>query len=287
MSLRSLASPDARWPSRGVSDVPSRIANRFAEAKQAGSGALITYVAAGDPSLDETVDIVLAMADAGVDIVELGMPFSDPVADGPTIQAACQRAIGGGATPTAVLDLVGRIRRRTEIPVVIMTYLNLVHRMGYARFAQSAADAGVDGVLISDLPVEASEPWVSACQANDLDTIFLVAPTSREDTMRQVGQRTTGFVYCVSRPGTTGARDSLPQGLPELVTRVKGHTSRPVCVGFGVSTPSQVAAICRFADGAIVGSALIERIVEAGPGRAARAAAELCAALKAGAQGHA
>ncbi|MBD3174055.1 MAG: tryptophan synthase subunit alpha [Armatimonadia bacterium] len=260
----------------------TRIADRFARLKEAGEGALITYVAAGDPSLDETVDIVLAMEDAGVDIVELGMPFSDPVADGPTIQAACQRAIAAGATPTAVLRTVERIRRRSEMPIVIMTYLNLIHHAGYKRFACDAADAGVDGMLISDLPVGAAHQWLRECRACDVDTVFLVAPTSGEDTLQKVGEATTGFVYCVSRAGTTGARSDLPEDLPDFVQRVRGHASHPVCVGFGISTPEQVRAVCRTADGAVIGSALIDRMSDAGPKGAAKAAGEFCAQLKAG-----
>jgi len=265
----------------------TRIADRFAKLRQAGEGGLITYIAAGDPSPDATVDIVLALEDAGVDFVELGMPFSDPVADGPTIQAACQRAIAAGATPTSVLGAVERIRARSELPIVIMAYANLVHRMGYERFARAAAQAGVDGVIITDLPLEAAGTWIDACASEALATIFLAAPTSREETLRRVGASTTGFVYCVSRAGTTGARASIPEDLPEFLARVRAHTDRPVCVGFGISTPEQVAEVCRVADGAIIGSALIDRMAEAGPAGAARAAAEFCRALKAGAQGDA
>jgi tryptophan synthase alpha chain len=186
-----------------------------------------------------------------------------------------------------VLGAVERIRARSELPIVIMAYANLVHRMGYERFARAATQAGVDGVIITDLPLEAAGTWIDACASEALATIFLAAPTSREETLRRVGASTTGFVYCVSRAGTTGARASIPEDLPEFLARVRAHTDRPVCVGFGISTPEQVAEVCRVADGAIIGSALIDRMAEAGPAGAARAAAEFCRALKAGAQGDA
>ena len=258
----------------------TRIGAVFSKLRERGEGALVTYLATGDPSLDETIELVRALENAGADIMELGMPFSDPVADGPTIQAACQRALAGGATPDAVFRTISRIRAHSEIPIVIMTYVNLVHRPGYRAFAARAAEAGADAVLVTDLPVDAADEWICECEAEDLDTVFLVAPTSRPETLRLAGSKASGFVYCVSRAGTTGARDSLPEGLPEFLAQARAATARPLCVGFGISSDRQVTELLRHADGVVVGSALVDVVANAPPGRCVQAASDFCRTLK-------
>jgi len=265
----------------------TRIEPTFSRLRERGEGALVTYLATGDPSLDETVELVRALEDAGADVVELGMPFSDPVADGPTIQAACQRALAAGATPDAVFKTIARVRARSEVPIVIMTYVNLVHRPGYRAFAARAAEAGADAVLITDLPVGAADEWIAECEAADLDTVFLVAPTSRPETLRLAGRRASGFVYCVSRAGTTGARDSLPEELPEFLAQVRAATTRPLCVGFGISSDRQVAELLRHADGVVVGSALVDVVAAAPPGSRVQAARDFCRKLKQATKSHA
>lgn len=258
----------------------TRIDKAMARLRERHEGALIVYLTAGDPSVEETVDIALALADAGADILEIGMPFSDPVADGPTIQAACQRALAGGTTPEKVFGIVERIRARSEVPIAIMTYANLVHRKGYRAFAQRSAAAGVDGLLVTDLPVPVAGEWLGECGAAGLDTIFLVAPTSTDATIRQSAEAGSGFLYCVSRAGTTGAQADLPPELPGLVARLRAQTSVPVCVGFGIATPDHVRAVTAHADGAIIGSAMIDCIRRAEPGDRVADAAAFCRSLK-------
>jgi len=223
---------------------------------------LVIYVCAGDPNLEATEDIVVAAAEAGADIVELGIPYSDPIADGPVIQAAGQRALKVGTKVAGVLDTAARIRERCDVPLVIMTCYNPILQFGQEAFAEWAVQAGVDAVLVSDLPPEESDEWVAHCEARDLGTVFLVAPTTRPERIPEATQRTSAFVYAVSRPGTTGERDDLPKGLPELVENIREHTERPVVIGFGISTPEQVRAVCRVADGAVVGSAMVRVIAE-------------------------
>lgn len=258
----------------------TRVDQTMARLRERGESALVVYLTAGDPSADETVEIALGLAEAGVDILEIGMPFSDPVADGPTIQAACQRSLEAGATPETVFSIIERIRAESPIPIVIMTYVNLVHHKGYKAFAHRAASAGADGVLVTDLPVDAGREWLQECRALDLNPIFLVAPTSTEATIRRVAEAGGGFVYCVSRAGTTGAQAELPPDLPELVARVRAQTDVPVCVGFGIATPAHVASVVSCADGAIIGSAMIDCIQQAPSGCRASSAAAFCRALK-------
>lgn len=241
----------------------TRIDRRFAELREQGGKALVVYLTAGDPSLEQTVEVALALAEAGVDVLEIGMPFSDPVADGPTIQAACHRALSSGVTPEGVFEAIERIRSRSEVPIVIMTYVSLVHRKGYEAFARRAREAGADGVLVTDLPVRAAETWLTACTAEGLAPIFLVAPTSTDETIRASAEACGGFLYCVSRAGTTGARTSLPEELPQMLRRIRAQTSMPVCVGFGISTTEHVRAVSALADGAIVGSAMVDRVARA------------------------
>ncbi len=239
------------------------IQQAFAANGAAQRGTLIIYVTAGDPDLDATVEIVTTLAQSGADIVELGMPYSDPLADGPTIQAASQRALERGATVQGVFDCAARIRQRTQIPLVMMTCFNPILQYGPERFAQEAARVGVAGVLASDLPPSESGEWCAVAAEHGLATVFLVAPTTPEQRIGEVVERTTGFVYAVSRAGVTGAREELPGDLIESVARIRQATDLPVAVGFGISTPEQVAAVCRVADGAIVGSAVVDIIARA------------------------
>ncbi len=232
----------------------------FAANRATGRGTLIIYITAGDPDLAATVDIVATLAQSAADIVEVGIPYSDPLADGPTIQAASQRALEHGATVQGVFDCVAKIRQRTQIPLVIMTCFNPILQYGPEAFAEEATRVGVDGVLASDLPPSESDQWCAVAAEHGLATVFLVAPTTPDERIGEVVERTTGFVYAVSRPGVTGAQDELPADLAESVARIRQATDLPVAVGFGISTPEQVAAVCRIADGAIVGSAVVNMI---------------------------
>lgn len=242
----------------------SRISQAFDQVRREGRGALVIYLTAGDPNLDVTRELVPALARAGADVIELGMPYSDPLADGPTIQQAGQRALAAGATVERIFQTVREIRRNCQVPMLIMTCFNPVLRRGLENFAAEAADAGLDGVLVSDLPPEEASPWTEAAWRHGLDTIFLVAPTTPPARARLIADLTRGFVYAISRPGVTGAREDLPADFPELIGRLRQATDKPIAVGFGISTPQQVAAICRIADGAVVGSALVEIIAELG-----------------------
>jgi len=239
------------------------IQQTFANSRQAGRGVLVIYVTAGDPSLEETVQIVTTIAEAGADIVELGIPYSDPLADGPTIQAASQRALTAGATIQGVFDCAAQIRQRTSIPLVIMTCYNPILQFGPEAFAREASKVGIDGILASDLPPSEAEQWCAVAAEHELATVFLVAPTTPPERVARAVECTTGFVYAVARPGVTGARDKLPEDLKDSVARIRQVTDLPIAVGFGISTPQQVAAVCEIADGAIVGSAVINIIAEA------------------------
>lgn len=242
----------------------SRISQAFDQARREGRGALVVYLTAGDPNLDVTRELVPVLARAGADVIELGMPYSDPLADGPTIQQAGQRALAAGATVERIFQTVRAIRQNCQVPMLIKTCFNPVLRHGLENFAAEAADAGLDGVLVSDLPPEEAGAWTEAAWRRGLDTVFLVAPTTPPDRARLIADLTRGFVYAISRPGVTGAREDLPPDLPQLITRLRQATDKPIAVGFGISTPQQVAAVCRIADGAVVGSALVEIIAQLG-----------------------
>jgi tryptophan synthase alpha chain len=239
----------------------SRLDHAFAEL--AGRPALIPFVMAGDPDAASSGALLEAAAAAG-DVLEVGVPFSDPIADGPTIQRAAQRALAGGTTLASVLDLVRDLRRASDRPVVLLTYLNPIFQRGVERFCRDAREAGVDGVVVPDLPADEADFLIAPAREADLDTIFLVAPTTSEERIRMAGERSRGFVYCVSLTGVTGARAGVPPEIEALVRRVKAATTRPVCVGFGISTPGQAAAVGRLADGVIVGSALVDLIERSG-----------------------
>jgi len=253
----------------------SRLSDSFARARAEGRGHLTIFITAGDPSLEATAELVPALAEAGADAVELGIPFSDPLADGPVIQAAGQRALERGCTVAGVLDCVRAIRARCDLPLAFMTCYNPVLQNGPERFAREARVAGVDGVLVTDLPPAEAGPWVETLAQNDLGAIFLVAPSSTPERVELAARLSTGFVYCVSRPGVTGTRDDLPAELFDLVARIREKTDRPVAVGFGIARAEHVREVCRVADGAIVGSAMVRVIAEAPDAAAAveRAAA--------------
>ena len=235
----------------------SRIAKRFAALAAAGELGLVAYITAGDPSLAATEKIVLAAAAAGADVVELGVPFSDPVADGPTIQRASERSLRQGTTLAGVLELVGRIRAHSDVPLLMFSYFNPILQMGLESFAASARAAGADGVLVTDLTPEEAAEYRTAMHAQGLDTIFLAAPTSTDARLAQIAQASSGFLYLVSRMGVTGAREALPPELPSLVRRVRKFTSLPIAVGFGISLPTHVSVLGGIADAAVVGSALM------------------------------
>ncbi len=238
----------------------SRIADRFEALAARGDGALIIFLVAGDPTPELSAELLVTIADAGADIVELGVPFSDPLADGPVIQAASQRALAGEMTPARVLEMAAAFRAVRDTPLVLMTCYNPIWQFGVDRFAAEAAAKGVDGVIVTDLPPEEAGEWVQAARAERLDTILLLAPTSPAERAKKVVDLVSGFVYCVSRMGVTGARTQLPADLPELVGRIRAQTAKPVGVGFGISRPEHVAEVCRIADGAIVGSAVVSLI---------------------------
>jgi tryptophan synthase alpha chain len=259
----------------------TRITRRFAELAAAGELGLVAYITAGDPSLDATRQIVLAAAAAGADVVELGVPFSDPLADGPTIQRASERALRAGASLKGVLDLVAAIRRESQVPLVLFSYYNPVLQMGLNNFAERAAKAGADGALITDLTPEEAGDYRAALHARGLDTIFLAAPTTAEERFRRIAEASTGFLYLISRTGVTGARENLPEDLPALIRRARGATKLPLAVGFGISLPGHVSILGGLADAAVVGSALVEEIERAAsPAAAASAVAARIRMLK-------
>lgn len=239
----------------------SQLPGTFERLRTQGSTALVTYVTAGDPDRQRSVDVVRAVARGGADVIELGVPFSDPLADGPVIQRASERALRAGATLDWVLDLVAR-ERPTLPPVVLFTYANPVLRMGLDRFARRAADAGVDGVLVLDVPLEEAAPLRVSLDGAGLDTILLLSPTTTDERMARAGRLASGFLYAISRLGVTGARDKVSEGAEALVARIRQHSALPIALGFGLSRPEHVAEVGRYADGAVVGSALVEVVAQ-------------------------
>jgi tryptophan synthase alpha chain len=254
---------------------PSRISRRFADLRRNGEMGLVAYITAGDPTLAATEQFVLALARAGADVIELGVPFSDPVADGPVIQRASERALGSGTTLAGVLSLVKSLRAKTDVPLVLFSYFNPVLQMGLEKFADAAKAAGADGVLMTDLTPEEGVEYRSAMSSRGLDTIFLAAPTSTDERLALIAKSSTGFLYLISRTGVTGAKDQLAKELPALARRVRRFTELPIAVGFGISQPGHVAVLGGLADAAVVGSALVEEIERAGT---VEAAAEALAA---------
>jgi len=254
------------------SALQTRIGKRFAELARAGELGLVAYITAGDPSLAATQEIVLAAASAGADVIELGVPFSDPVADGPTIQRASERALRGGTTLAAVIQLAAALRKKTEAPIVLFTYFNPILQMGLETFASRAAAAGADGVLVTDLTPEEADEYRAIMRAHGLDTIFLAAPTSTDERLQLIAAASSGFLYIISRTGVTGAKESLPEELPAMVRRARKFTTLPIAVGFGISLPTQVTVLGGIADAVVVGSALVAEIEKAPSASAAAAA---------------
>lgn len=241
-----------------------RLSAAFTRAAKARRAAFIPYITAGDPTLERTLELALALERAGADILELGVPFSDPIADGHTNQRAAERALASGTTLPDVLNTVRRLRYRSEMPVVLFTYYNPVHAYSLPRFAVDAAGAGVDGVLFTDVPVEEAGPAAEALRKVGLDLILLVAPTSTRQRIKAIAKLASGFVYVLARTGVTGVRPSLEETLAGQVRLVRKVTRAKVVVGFGISTAEQVQQVARLADGVVVGSALVDRIAELG-----------------------
>ena len=238
----------------------SRITSTFRRLQKTGEAALIPYITVGYPSLDLTKRLLPIIARQGADLIELGIPFSDPLADGATVQRASQAALDSGVTIVDCLSVAAEARRSNEVPLLFMSYYNLIHRYGLERFASDASTVGVDGLIIPDLPPEEAEGLKAACEAYGIDLIFLVAPTSTDERIQRVAEIASGFIYCVSLVGVTGARTELGNSAAELVERVRRFTDLPLIVGFGISTPEQVAQVAEVADGAVVGSALVNML---------------------------
>ncbi|HZT22939.1 MAG TPA: tryptophan synthase subunit alpha [Verrucomicrobiae bacterium] len=242
----------------------NRIEERFAQLRRNGQKGLIIYIGAGDPNLAATRELAWAFDRAGTDILELGVPFSDPLADGLVNQLAAQRGLASGTTPPKVLQTVSEIRRRSQIPIVLYVYFNLIHRRGMENFIRAAARAGVDGLLVLDLPPEESDACEEQMRRHGLCPIYLVAPTTPEERMELIVRRGRGFIYYVSREGVTGMQKHIAANLAEQVSKIRAHTDLPVAVGFGVSNPRQARLVAQHADAVVVGSAVVNQIAEYG-----------------------
>lgn len=240
----------------------SNIGEVFAECRQAKRAAFVPFLTAGDPDLETTEQLLQALVVGGADIIELGVPFSDPIADGPTIQRSSSRALEKGINLSAILRLVARQRDRLGVPIVLFTYFNPIYARGVENFAEQAAASGVDGVLCVDLPPDEGADFIRTMRKHDLDTIFLLAPTSTKDRVQKVVENSTGFVYYVARTGVTGARQELPKELIKETKRLRRRIKLPLAVGFGISTPEQVATVGKAADAVVVGSALVSLVEE-------------------------
>ena len=259
-----------------------RIGDRMAALRARGERALVPFITAGDPDLGVTEALIPALAEAGADVIELGVPFSDPTADGPKIQQSSERALASGTTLRRILGLVKTLRTRTDVPLVLMGYTNSFLTMGERAFPEAAREAGVDGVITVDCPPEEEPAYYANLEACGVDAILLAAPTTTAARLAMLAKRTRGFFYYVSLTGVTGARTGLPPRLVENLARIRAVSDVPVCVGFGVSTPEQAAFIGQHADGVVVGSALVDRIARASSREAAiDDAAAFVAALKA------
>jgi tryptophan synthase alpha chain len=240
----------------------TRIEKKFAQLKAGGRKAFIPYITSGDPSIETTLELVLALEKAGADLIELGVPFSDPIADGPVIQRATERALHNGVTLRKVLDLGKLIRKKSEIPLVLFSYYNPLLNHGLGQLAQDAANAGFDGVLASDLTLEESEDFFRTMRSAELNTIFLVAPTSSRERMKNIAQTSNGFLYAVARTGVTGESHELAEDLREFLRTLRAFTKTPIAVGFGISRPEHVRSVWQEADAAIVGSSIVRKIEE-------------------------
>ncbi len=240
-----------------------RLEETFAALRAQGRAGLVTYVTAGDPDLDRSAQVILALDRAGADVLEVGVPFSDPVADGPVIERAAERARAAGGTLATTLDLVARVRPAVRAPIVLFTYVNPVLAMGEGRFAARARTAGADAVLALDLPLEEAGLFRRTMASAGLDLVFLLSPTTTDERIARAADLGSGFLYAISRLGVTGARDAVPPAARALVERIRRRTSLPVALGFGLSRPDHVRQVGRFADAAVVGSALVSVIAEA------------------------
>jgi tryptophan synthase alpha chain len=238
----------------------SRIAQRFDQLRREGRKGFIPFVTAGDPDLEATLAIVLKLAKLGSDVIELGVPFSDPVADGPTIQRSSQRALASGVRLREVLDLAREVRTSSDVPIVLFSYLNPLLRYGFDRLARDAGESGIDGVLITDAVDEEASSLSATLRANGLDLISLIAPTTTDERLRKIAAQSSGFVYAVSRTGVTGAQEQLSSDSEQLVKRARRFTDLPIAVGFGISTSEQIGDVWKYADAAVVGSAIVAEI---------------------------
>ena len=238
------------------------ISQVFKTLKKQNRRALIPYITAGDPDLDITAKLILTISESGGDILELGVPFSDPLADGPTIQAASQRALKSGATLKGILEMVKEIRHKTDIPLVLMSYYNPLRQYGLENLGKDAAKAGINGFIVPDLTPEEATDWIKICKEHSLDTIFLIAPTTSLNRARKIAQISQGFIYYISVTGVTGARESLPQDIIENLKQLRKITNKPIAVGFGISSPNHVRMLVPYTDGIVVGSAIVKLIGE-------------------------
>lgn len=235
----------------------TRVDRRFAELKKQGKKGFVAYLSAGDPNLEDTVDIVCRLEDAGVDVVELGLPFSDPLADGRVNQEAATRALEAGSTFDGVMDCIAKIRGRSEIPMIFYAYMNPLLARGFNESIAAAAQAGIDGFLLLDLPLEEAKPYRAALTQNTLNAIQLVTPTTPDDRIQKIVRQANGFIYCVSREGVTGVQDRIAEGAGVLVERIKDRSKLPVALGFGIGTPEQARDAAELADAVVVGSAIV------------------------------
>jgi tryptophan synthase alpha chain len=242
----------------------SRLEARFTDLRKAQKPGLVTYITAGDPTLPKTKNVLQALDRAGADVLEVGVPFSDPLADGPVIQRATERALAARTTLSGVLDLIEEVRADLRPPVVVFSYANPILRFGAERFADRARDVGVDGVLVLDLPIEEADDFRNMLGSRGIDTILLLSPTTTDDRLRKAAALGSGFLYAISRLGVTGVRDRLSDGAREMVDRIRRVSSLPVALGFGISKPEHVREVGRWADAAVVGSALVNVVAEAG-----------------------
>lgn len=242
----------------------NRIVGKFAQLKQAGKKAFVVYIGAGDPNLEATRQLTLAFDQAGVDVLELGVPFSDPLADGLVNQLAAQRGLESGTTPPKLLETIAAIRKDSQIPIVLYIYFNLIHKVGLEKFIKDCAKAGVDGLLVLDLPPEESDNYEALMKKAGLCHIYLVAPTTPEDRMALIVKRGSGFIYYISRIGVTGMQTSVATDLAAQVAKIRAHTNLPIAVGFGVSNPTQAKTVASEGDGCVVGSAIVNQIAEYG-----------------------
>lgn len=244
----------------------SKIEEVFKDLRVKGRKAFIPYIMAGDPDLAKTEEVILFFEEVGADIVELGIPFTDPLADGPTIQRASERALKKGITLKKVLEFVKRIRRSIKIPIVLMTYYNPIFKYGEERFVKESVQYGVNGIIVPDLPPDEATDLIRFSKREGLDTVFLLAPTSTEDRVKRVARTSSGFIYYVSITGITGSRLQIDESLGESIKKIRKITDKPVCVGFGVSNPEEASRVSEIADGVIIGSAIVKMLDESPEG---------------------